>query len=117
MTNLFATSPSKYRGDPLKLITAQQYIDGKAKTLWRIYMQSKPQDNAWDPFLQWAEVMISRGANFTTSTAQDHYQAHQQPGQSPMSFDTYFNVLKSIIEPKTDSTLAIEFFTRLDPTL
>jgi hypothetical protein len=34
-----------------------------------------------------------------------------------MSFDTYLSALKSVIEPKTDSTLAIEFFTRLDPAL
>ncbi len=33
ITNLFATSLSKFQKDPLKLITAQQYIDGKTKTL------------------------------------------------------------------------------------
>ena len=61
--------------------------------------------------------MISCEANFTTSTAQDHYQVHQQPGQSLVSFDIYLSVLESVIEPKTDFTLAIEFFTRFDLAL
>jgi len=38
ITNLFAASLSKFRGDPLKLIAAQQYMDGKAKTLWRTHV-------------------------------------------------------------------------------
>jgi hypothetical protein len=61
--------------------------------------------------------MISRRANFTTSTTQDYYQAHQQPRQSFISFDIYLSILKSVIESKTDSTLIIEFFICLDPTL
>jgi len=32
ITNLFATSLSKFRKDPLKFIIVQQYINGKAKT-------------------------------------------------------------------------------------
>ena len=117
ITNLFATSLSKFWGDPLKLITAQQYIDNKTKTFWRTYVQSRPQNNIWDPFLQWTKVMISCGANFIISTTQDHYQAHQQPGQSSMSFNIYFSVLESVIKSKTDSTLAIKFFIRFDPIL
>ncbi len=34
-----------------------------------------------------------------------------------MNFDTYFNTLELIIEPKIDFILAIEFFIRFDPAL
>ncbi len=34
-----------------------------------------------------------------------------------MSFDIYLSTLELIIKPKTDFILAIEFFTRFDPTL
>ncbi len=34
-----------------------------------------------------------------------------------MNFDTYFNVLELIIEPKTDSILIIEFFICFNPIL
>ena len=61
--------------------------------------------------------MISEGANFTTSTVQEHQDVCQKLYQSPVKFDVQLAALESVMEARSDSILASNFFTRLDERL
>jgi len=61
--------------------------------------------------------MISEGANFITSTVQEHQNIRQKLYQSPVKFDAQLAAFESVIEARSDSILASDFFTRFDERL
>jgi hypothetical protein len=117
MLQLFKCSPDKFATDSMRLIAAQQYMDDKAKTLWRAHLHAKPQDEAWPTFLQWAESMVARGANSKIRIYQDYCNARQADKQTPAAFDAYLSSLESVMEERSTSISAMEFFTRLTEPL
>jgi hypothetical protein len=117
MTNLFDGSPSKFRTNSMKIIAAQQYMTDQAKALWRTHLRSAPTDDTWDNFLQWAQIVVARGANFMASIAQEHHEAHQRESQSPVKFDAYLSSLESVMDERSQPVQAMDFFTRLSRRL
>jgi hypothetical protein len=117
MTNLFDGSPSKFRTNSMKIIAAQQYMTDQAKALWRTHLRSAPSDDTWDKFLQWAQIVVARGANFMASIAQEHHEAHQKESQSPVKFDAYLSSLESVMDERSQPVQAMDFFTRLSRRL
>lgn len=117
MTNLFNGSPSKFCTNSMKLIAAQQYMADQTKALWRTHLRSASSDDTWDKFLQWAQTVVARGANFMATIAQEHHEAHQKENQSPIKFDAYLSSLESVMDERSQPVQAIDFFTRLSRRL
>ncbi len=97
MERLFQGNTEKFGTDSMKLIAAHQYMDTKAKTLWQTHIHTNPGDDRWGPFLQWAQQMVTQGANFEITTYQEHHNAKQRPSQSPVRFDAYLSALESVM--------------------
>lgn len=117
MIQLFNGSPEKFSTDTVRLVAAQQYMDDKAKTLWRTHLHTAPEDENWLSFLQWAQQMVSQGANAELIIYRQHHGARQQENQSPVSFDAYLSSLESVMEERSTTINAIDFFTRLTDKL
>lgn len=92
-------------------------MDKKAKTLWQTHLRTSPSDDAWEKFLKWAQIMVSKGANFMATIYQKHYEARQKENQSPTSFDTYLNPLESVMDERSQAISAMDLFTRLTKEL
>lgn len=117
MTRLSEGSPAKFTTDSIKLIAAHQYMDEKAKTLWQTHIHITFGDETWPKFLQWAQRMVSRGANSQVTIYQDYHDALQEENQSPMVFDAYLNSLESVMGEQSQVASAMGFFTRLTKPL
>lgn len=113
MERLFQGNTEKFGTDSMKLIAAHQYMDTKAKTLWQTHIHTNPGDDRWGPFLQWAQQMVTQGANFEITTYQEHHNAKQRPSQSPVRFDAYLSALESVMGERGNTVNAMDFFTRL----
>ena len=61
--------------------------------------------------------MISEGANFITSTVQEHQNIRHKLYQSLVKFDAQLAAFESVIEARSDSILTSDFFIRLDERL
>ncbi len=112
MERLFQGNTEKFGTDSMKLIAAHQYMDTKAKTLWQTHIHTNPGDDRWGPFLQWAQQMVTQGANFEITTYQEHHNAKQRPSQSPVRFDAYLSALESVMGERGNTVNTMDFFTR-----
>ena len=117
MAQLFKGSPEKFAEDSMRLVAAQQFMDNKAKTLWRAYLYTNPEAENWKGLLQWAQDMVLKGADAEIQIYQQYHNAKHRDNQPPVAFDAYLSSLEEMMGHRDQATSAMSFFTRLSDKL
>ena len=114
----FDASPYKYDNDCTKVIKALSHLDEDSKTLWNNHIRTNPEDEYdWEAFLAWLDTTVRDQGNDEVATQIEWAKARQRFDQTPWAFDAYLTSLEREMEPKGERTRAMEFFSRLRPSL
>ncbi|KIX01154.1 uncharacterized protein Z518_08879 [Rhinocladiella mackenziei CBS 650.93] len=114
----FDASPYKYDNDCTKVIKALSHLDEDSKTLWNNRVRTNPDDEYdWEAFITWLNDTIRDQGNDEVTTQIEWFKARQRFDQTLWAFDVYLTSLEHEMEPKGERTRAMEFFSRLRPSL
>lgn len=114
----FDAAPYKYDNDRTKVIKALSHLDEDSKTLWNNYIHTNPgEEYDWEAFLAWLDTTIRDQGNDEIATQIEWSKARQRVDQTPWAFDAHLTSLEREMEPKGERTRAMEFFSRLRPSL
>jgi len=114
----FRGAPYKYDNDCAKVIKAVSHLDGDCKALWNNHVRETPEDEEnWEAFISWVNTTTRDQGNDELATQAAWARAKQKFDQPPWAFDAYLTSLEREMEPKTERTRSMEFFTKLRPNL
>ena len=114
----FDASPYKYDNNCTKVIKALSHLDEDSKTLWNNHIRTHPDEEYdWEAFITWLKDTIRDQGNDEVATQLEWSRARQRFDQTPWAFDAHLTSLEREMEPKGERTRAIEFFSRLRPSL
>jgi hypothetical protein len=114
----FDASPYKYDNDRTKVIKALIHLHEDCKTMWNNHIRTAPDDEYnWQAFSTWLDSTIRDQGNDEIKTQIEWSKARQRFDQTPWAFDAYLTSLEREMEPKNERTRAMEFFSRLRPSL
>jgi len=114
----FDAAPYKYDNDRTKTIKALDHIHGDIKTIWNSHICTAPDEEYdWEAFITWLDMTIRDQGNDEMATQIEWAEARQRFDQTPWAFDAYLTSLEREMEPKGERTRAMEFFSRLRPSL
>ena len=110
----FRGAPYKYDNDCTKVIKALTHLDEDYKTLWNNHVRGTPDDEFdWEAFTTWLDTTVRDQGNDELATQTAWEKARQGFNQTPWAFDAYLTSLEREMEPKTERTRAMEFFSKL----
>ena len=114
----FDASPYKYDNNCTKVIKALSHLDEDSKTLWNNHIRTHPDEEYdWEAFITWLKDTIRDQGNDEVATQLEWSRARQRFDQTPWAFDAHLTSLEREMEPKGERTRAMEFFSRLRPSL
>ena len=114
----FDAAPYKYDNDRTKVIKALSHLDEDGKTLWNNHIRTNPDNEYdWEAFTTWLDTTVRDQGNDEVAIQIEWSKAKQRFDQTPWAFDAYLTSLEREMEPKGERTRAMEFFSRLRPSL
>lgn len=114
----FDAAPYKYDNDRSKVIKALIHLHEDSKTMWNNHIRTAPDDEYdWEAFITWLDATVRDQGNDEVTTQIEWAKARQRFDQTPWAFDAYLTSLEREMEPKGERTRAMEFFSRLRPSL
>jgi hypothetical protein len=114
----FDAAPYRYDNDRTKVIKALIHLNEDSKTMWNNHIRTAPDDEYdWEAFITWLDSTVRDQGNDEVTTQIEWAKARQKFDQTPWAFDAYLTSLEREMEPKGELTRAMEFFSRLRPSL